>query len=94
MSSVEVQIADIERELLALTGNQPVNPGQIVTYRQDGVSTLDAEEKTVVFDDGIPRFLQLYGDAILVFVSGDIRVSIANAGTPYTLISLGAFNLV
>lgn len=93
MSDVVQEIARLEKELLALTGNQPPNPANLTTYRVDRTSTMDFEYRTVQFVSGTPSYLQLYGDALLLFISGDIVVR-ADNGVSYTVISLGDFNLV
>lgn len=100
MSSVEVQIADIERELLALTGNQPPNPRQIGTFRVDRTTTVNNEEKTIVFDDGVPKFVRAYLISGFAFVSiltdsGDLKVVVGgDAPVDYAVVSVGAFSLV
>jgi methionine synthase I (cobalamin-dependent) len=95
MSSVIDQIADIERELLALTANQPPNPAQIATFRVDYTSVGADEIKTIVFDD-VPRFIQIYGlsnqAAYIYYSGGQLKAKIIIPSTN-TLISLGAFSL-
>lgn len=100
MSSVEKQIAQIQKELMALTGNQPPNPSQIATFRVDRTTTVNEEIKTIVWDDGAPRFIQLFylSDTSVSYIykdGSDLKVKcFGNAGSQYVLVSLGAFSLV
>lgn len=97
MSSVEVEIADIERELLALTADQPPNPAQITTFSVTRTSVGANEVKTIVFDASAPRWIDVYTTADLVYLyadSGQLKVEAVNAGTTYTLVSLGSFSVV
>lgn len=100
MSDLATEIADIERELLALTADQPPNPSQIVTYKVSRTTTVTDEVKTIVWDDGIPRFIQLFGIAdsgvaYIYYDSGSLKVKAYGASPrTYTLVSIGAFSLV
>lgn len=100
MSNVAEQVAQIERELLALTSNQPPNPAQITTFKVTHTTAVNAEVKTIVFDDGVPRFIQLFAIAAnsvsYIFEdAGQLKVKeYGMAGSTYTLVSLGAFSLV
>lgn len=101
MPSVARQIADIERELLALTSDQPLNPSQITTFKVTRTSAVSNEVKTLVFDDGIARFTKLFNigsaanAAYLYYDAGSLKVLAAGSpGAVYTLVSLGAFTLV
>ena len=100
MSSVEQELADIERELMALTGNQPPNPAQVITFRQTRTPTVNDEIKTIVFEGGITRFAQVFYEdtstnyVYLYYEGGNLKVLASQAGSPYTIVSLGAFNIV
>lgn len=101
MSSLEVEIADIERELLALSGNQPPNPAQIKTYAVTRTSTVSNEVKTISFVDGSPRFTQVFASTLstslvnIYLQSGQLKViAYGSAGKQYTVTSLGEFSLV
>lgn len=100
MSSLEVEIANIQKELLALTGDQPPNPAQIVTFKVDRTTTVNSEVKTIVFDDGVPRFIQLFylSDTSVSYIyqdAGQLKVKCYGlAGSQYSLVSLGSFSLV
>ena len=95
MSNIETELADIERELLALTGNQPPNPAQITTFAVSGISAAPFEEKTIVFEGGDTRWIQIYSDNAIIYPNGsDLKVIIITNGIPYTVISLGEFTLV
>lgn len=96
MSNVETQIADIERELLALTGDQPPNPAQITTYRVSRTTAINFEEKSIIFEDGLMRYVQVYTPADMVYLKYEppyLKVQAVTAGTTYTVVSLGAFHL-
>jgi hypothetical protein len=100
MDSVEKQIADIERELLALTGNQPPNPAQLQLYTVTSFTITDPQQIRIVFDDGIIRVTNAY----VTTVGGIIHMSyhlgyleLYVGGTPpidFTVVSLGSFSLV
>lgn len=100
MSNIVNEIAAIEKELLALTGNQPPNPASIVTYKVTRTTTVDDEVKTIVWDDGVPRFVKVYvtdgtANAPIVVDGGDLKIFVAGAKPiTYVAISLGEFSLV
>lgn len=100
MSNLVAEIAYIEKELLKLTGNQPPNPRQIKTFIQDHSPATDLEEKAIVFEDGLAKFVQVYlvsGNASLSIVADGPNLRIVTVGTvPYTYrtVSIGAFHLV
>ena len=100
MSDVVKQVADIERELLALTANQPPNPADIVTYRVNRTTTVNDEIKTIVWTDGVPKYIQIYvtagtGNAPILVSGADLKVFVSgNAPITYAAISLGEFSLV
>lgn len=100
MSSLEVEIADIERELLALSGNQTPNPAQIATFKVTRTTVATDEVKTIAFGDGVARFVQVYGisgaaEPYVYYVGGDLKVMAEGApGVVYSVVSLGAFSLV
>lgn len=100
MDSLEELIADIERELLALTGNQPPNPANIVTYKVTRTTTAVDEIKTIVWDDGIAGYIEIYvtsgsANAPILVNSGLLKVFVSGAsGITYTGISLRGFSFV
>lgn len=100
MSNVVDQIASMKNELLALTGNQPPNPADIVTFKVTRTTTVNDEIKTIVWADGVKKYIEIYlisGTASLpILVSGaDLKVYVSgNSPVTYTCISLGAFSLV
>lgn len=100
MSNVVDQIAAIERELLALTANQPPNPYSIVTYKVTRTTTVDDEVKTIQWVDGIKRFISVYvtsgtANAPILVDGSNLKIYVAgSSGITYEAISLGEFNLV
>ncbi len=99
MDSLDSQVADIERELLALTANQPPNIRQLSIFKVVRVALVDNEIKTIAFNDGLPRFTQAYSlsdtYAQILFESGVLKVRLNGyAGDTYAVVSLGAFDLV
>ena len=99
MDSVDSQVADIERELLALTANQPPNPNQMPLYTQVGVTSSDPQVFDIVFDDGIIRLMKAFTTpgnyATLSYYLGGMQIYVA--GTPpvtFTVVSLGKFSIV
>lgn len=99
MSNVAKQIADIERELLALTGNQPPNPNQMPLYTVTASTSSDPQLFTIVFDDSIIRLTKAFaepgGQANIGFESGDLKVLVGGSvPTDFTVVSMGAFTLV
>ena len=100
MRSVIDQISDIEKELLALTADQPPNPAQIGTFKVSRTTTVDDEIKTIVFNDGVSQFVQTYvvsgsANAPIVVDGGALKVFVSGlAGITYVVVSLGEFSLV
>jgi len=99
MDNLIDELSRIEKELVALSGNQPPNPSQIGTYRIDRTTTVLNETKTVVFS-GLPQFVQVYNrdpsSAISTeYVGGDLEINVYGAiGSSYSVVSLGEFSLV
>ena len=98
MDSLDSQVADIERELLALTGNQPPNPNQMPLYTVTGTTTADPEIYIVVFEDGIIRVLNAYvasGGVIVSYYLGNLELYFSGATSiDFQAVSLGKFSLV
>lgn len=100
MSNVAKEIAEIEKELLALTGDQPPNPADIVTCKVTRVTTVNDEIKTIVWADGVPKFVNIYvtagsGNASILVSGADLKVYVSgNAPVTYVGVSLGEFSFV
>lgn len=99
MTDLAKQVADIERELLALTGNQPPNPNQMPIYTQVGITSIDPQVFNIVFDDGIIRLTKSFTSpgnyAMISYYLGNLQVYVQ--GTPpvtFTVVSLGKFSIV
>lgn len=99
MIDVSEQIAEIEKELLALTANQPPNANQMPLYTVTAVATVTPQIFTVVFDDGIIRLTKAFTSpgnyAYVTYIGGALKIS--TSGTPpfnITVVSMGAFHLV
>lgn len=99
MDNLIDELSHIEKELVALSGNQPPNPSQIGTYRIDRTTTVLNETKTVVFS-GLPQYIQVFnttpGSYVgIEYVGGNITINVAgSSGTTYSVVSLGDFSLV
>jgi hypothetical protein len=99
MDNLIDELSRIEKELVALSGNQPPNPSQIGTYRIDRTTTVLNETKTVVFS-GLPQYIQVFnttpGSYVgIEYVGGNITINVAgSSGTTYSVVSLGDFSLV
>ena len=98
MSNVVEQIAEMEKELLALTGNQPPNPNQMPLYTVTGTTTADPEIYIVVFEDGIIRVLNAYvstGSVIISYYLGNLEIYLYSASPiDFQAVSLGKFSLI
>jgi hypothetical protein len=99
MADLAFEIADIEKELLALTGNQPPNPNKMPIYTVSGVSASDPQVRTIVFDDGIIRLTKAFaepgGYAFISYVSGNLELYVAGVvPVDFTVVSLGKFTIV
>ncbi len=98
MSNVVEQIAEMEKELLALTGNQPPNPNQMPLYTVTGTTTADPEIYIVVFEDGIIRVLNAYvstGSVIISYYLGNLELYFYTASPiDFQAVSLGKFSLI
>lgn len=98
--NIALQVANMERELLALSADQPPNPNQITTFKVIRTTTSDDEIRTIAFEAGAPRFIQLFqefGNASAYIYLDGIQLKVRAqglAGITYTLVSLGAFTLV
>lgn len=93
MNDIAKELADIEIELLKLTGNQPPNPAQITTYVVAHTPGSNQEEKTIVFESGVKQYVEVYGSAVIFLDSGTLKVIGFTSGSTYRVISLGAFHL-
>ncbi len=99
MDNLIDELSRIEKELVALSGNQPPNPSKIGTYRIDRTTTVLNETKTVVFS-GLPQYIQVFnttpGSYVgIEYVGGNITINVAgSSGTTYSVVSLGDFSLV
>ncbi len=98
MDSLDSQVADIERELLALTANQPPNPNQMPLYTVTGTTSADPEIYIVVFEDGIIRVLNAYvstGSVIISYYLGNLEIYLYSASPiDFQAVSLGKFSLI
>jgi hypothetical protein len=100
MTDLAKQVSTIETELLALTANQPPNPYDIVTYKVTRTTTVVDEIKTIVWDDGIAGFIEVYvtsgsANAPILVDSGQLKIFVSGAsGITYVAISLRGFSLV
>lgn len=96
MSDLASQIADIERELLALTANQPPNPAQITIFKKTYTSNVNFETKTIYFTDGNPRWINVYTSVwgvYLLYEVDQLKIRVVDAGTVFTIVSLGDFTI-
>jgi len=99
MADLAKELADIERELLALTGNQPPNPNQMPLYTVTGSTSTDPQVYTLVFTDGIIRLTKAFAPpgayALMSYYLGNLQVYVAGtAPVNFTVVSLGEFSLV
>lgn len=99
MSNVVEQIAEMQKELLALTANQPPNPNQMPIYTVSGSSTTDPQVKTIIFDDGVIRLTKAFaepgGYAYISYFGGNLELYVAGSvPVDYTVVSLGKFSIV
>jgi hypothetical protein len=100
MIDVVERLAVIERELVALTGNQPPNPSQIGTFEYL-ITMVDTNQRYTIIFDGTPKFFQLYSvtsnvrPSEIVFVDPHFEIELfGDVGEQVKIVSLGAFNVV
>ncbi len=99
MTDLIEEVADIERELLALTANQPPNPNQMPIYTQVGITSIDPQVFNIVFDDGIIRLTKSFTSpgnyATISYYLGNLQVYVSGtAPVTFTVVSLGKFSIV
>ncbi len=100
MADLAKELADIERELLALTGNQPPNPSQMQIYTVTSSTVSNPQTIKIVFDDGIIRLTNAYaitpgGLLNISFNLGNLELYIGGtAPISFVVVSLGSFHLV
>lgn len=101
MADLAKELADIERELLALTGNQPPNPAQLATKDVISVTATNPQVVKIVTPDGIPKFTRAHvispsnGKLTMSYVAPNLEIYLYDAA-PITFVvsSLGEFTLV
>lgn len=99
MSSVDEQIAELERELLAISSNQAPAPSQVVTFDNTINIPAGASQHQAIFTQGVKLYQAYSGSGRVEWdtsVSGGqvVFTTYADTATTFTVVSLSDFTLI
>lgn len=99
MSSVDLQLSELERELLAISANQAPSPAQIVTFDKTINIPSGSSVHQAIFTQGIKLYQAYSGSGRVEWETsvspGQVIFTIyADTATTFTVVSLSDFTLI